>query len=264
MHESEKWKWNPSVLLAIFRCYYFSWLILHTSAGIPLAFSSSELFTSQEEGTQISFRSISGVPSHWTSCCSLCVSPRSAVPYVRKSVRWRRSGSVTHALTPSCPMFCRPWLCTVMRQWRPHRALCMCVTRCVLGRGLPFEAHLYGLHHHSSGSGLTGVTLERPHGYVVWGNIMAAATAAASARREWTCLQALRLLVSSSSLLAHALPTLGSAKSANARQLASSTGSATHHGFNMAIFDSGCIRDQLSSVASGSAFPPKYMLTQCL
>ena len=93
---------------------------------------------------------------------------------------------------------------------------------------------------------------------------MAAAMAAGSARRERTCLQALRLLVSSSSLLARALPTLGSAKSANARQLASRTGSATHHSLNMAIFDASCTRGQLSKVASGSAFPPKHMLIQYL
>ena len=195
------------------------------------------------------------MPSHWTSCCWLCVSPRSGSVCEEISTM-APVGLCDPRAHASCPVFCRRWLCTVMRQLRPHRALCMCVTRCVLGRGLPCEVHLYGPHHDSSGSGRTGVTLERPHGYVVWGDVMAAATAAASARREWTCLQALRLLVSSSSLLAHALPTLGSAKSANARQLASSTGAATHHSFIMAIFDAGCIRGQLSSVASGSAFSP--------
>ena len=42
---------------------------------------------------------------------------------------------------------------------------------------------------------------------------MAAAMAAASTRREWMCLQFLWLLESPSSLLARALPTLGSANS---------------------------------------------------
>ena len=67
-------------------------------------------------------------------------------------------------------------------------------------------------------------TLERHHGYIIWGYITAAATAAASVRNEvvlWlpcqpgenTCLQFLQLLESPSSLLAHTLPIVGSASS---------------------------------------------------
>ena len=64
---------------------------------------------------------------------------------------------------------------------------------------------------------------------VIWGYIMAtlwlchgylvAAVAAATARREWTCLQFLWLLESPSSLLAHTLPTLGSANSVNTKTI---------------------------------------------
>ena len=53
--------------------------------------------------------------------------------------------------------------------------------------------------------------------------------AAMPARREWKCLQFLQLLESPSSLLAHTLPTLGSADSVDSTsQLVSWTGSAIH------------------------------------
>lgn len=38
----------------------------------------------------------------------------------------------------------------------------VCVTRCVRGRGLPCEAHLYGLRHDSSGSSRNWVTWATP------------------------------------------------------------------------------------------------------
>ena len=51
--------------------------------------------------------------------------------------------------------------------------------------------------------------VSQERGCVVLGYATAAATVAAPARREWTCLQLLQLLKSSSSLLARTLPTLG-------------------------------------------------------
>ena len=86
------------------------------------------------------------------------------------------------------------------------------------------QATLFSKPVRSSGCCCTGATLERHHGYIIWGYIMAAATAAASVRNEavlWlpcqpgekTCLQFLQLLESPSSLLAHTLPIVGSASS---------------------------------------------------
>ena len=55
------------------------------------------------------------------------------------------------------------------------------------------------------------VTLERPRDYATRGSVLAAATAAAPARSEYTCPQLPRLLGSPPGLPARALPALGSA-----------------------------------------------------
>ena len=95
----------------------------------------------------------------------------------------------------------------------------MCTVKYSLGHRLLCAVSLEELHHESSGCCCTGATLKRHPGYIIWGYIMAAATAAASVRKEavlWlpcqpgekTCPQFLQLLESPSSLLARALPIL--------------------------------------------------------
>ena len=110
----------------------------------------------------------------------------------------------------------------------------MRVWRYLLGHGLLCEVRLYELHHEGPGCCCIGATLERPHDYVIWGYVMAmlwlcyvyrygccinqergSIMAAVPARREEMCLHFLRLLPSSSSLLACPLSTLGSANSVN-------------------------------------------------
>ena len=97
------------------------------------------------------------------------------------------------------------------------------------------------LRHESPGCCCTGTTLEQQHGYAIWGYVMAplwlgygyvvaAAMAAVPARREEMCLQFLQLFLSSSSLFAHTLPTLGSKNSMHSvnsptNRMRSSTGS---------------------------------------
>ena len=80
----------------------------------------------------------------------------------------------------------------------------MCITSYPLGRGLPCAVHRSKLHREQPGRVVCG--------YVVL-CVMSAATAAVPAGREYTCLQFLRLLAFSSSLLFRTLSTMGSANS---------------------------------------------------
>ena len=98
-----------------------------------------------------------------------------------------------------------------MEQLRSFVALSMHIMRYSLGHRLLCAVQMYELHHESHGCCCIVATLEQPHGYVIWAYVMAmpwlhygyivtAAKAAASARREETCLQFLQLLESPSSL----------------------------------------------------------------
>ena len=78
----------------------------------------------------------------------------------------------------------------------------MCITSYLLGLGLPCAVRQSKLHREQPGRVVCG--------YVVL-HVMSAATAAVPARREYTCLQVLRLLAFSSSLFVRTLPTMGSA-----------------------------------------------------
>ena len=95
----------------------------------------------------------------------------------------------------SHPTFCKQWLCMVVWQQRWLMVLYTCVTRGSLGHGRLCAVHLYELHRESPGCWCTGAAVERHHGYVTgsygmavlwprYGYIMAAATAAASGRRQ--------------------------------------------------------------------------------
>ena len=103
--------------------------------------------------------------------------------------------------------------------------------RCLIDCGLVWVQYPWMNFTWKPSSCCAGATLEWPHdsvmrGYVTaplwlcYGYVVAAAMAAASARREETCLQSLWLLKSSSSLWAHTLPALGSANSMNSRTTA--------------------------------------------